>query len=1024
MPDAERFSTYTYDSSTYTYDSVQTLGSTAVSRIACTIATRSHLALALCMAASYLNHHPNGLVYILLVDHEKLPDSVTDHRIVALRIRDLDLDALAAMQARYTTFELCNALKPTLLLHLLNIVDEDRVVYLDSDLYFFASLESEVFRVLDECALVLTPHLATVPLPDAEFVHRDLAILQGGTLNGGFVGVRRCVESERLLRWWESRLETAGYHQLERGMNCDQRWLDLLSAFDAGVRICRHPGLNVAYWNLAERTISLSDGRHISNGVPLVFVHFSGFRPDDNHAITKNWTRFTLENRPDLRRVADEYREALRAATALVAGPANAPVPSSSGIGCDFVVPAHGMTPNPSHDRADVTIVIPVYNSAATLARAVNSALRQTDVEVAVVVVDDGSTDHPESQLPEDPRVRFIRQVNAGVSAARNAGLQTVRSPFVVFLDADDEITDHRRVRDQISLFEIDSTIALVHSGWCVVDAETGSRVERTPWTQMKELTLEALVEWPVVLPSAMTWRTKLVRDVGGFDGSLHHLEDVELTWRILAAGYNARWLPRVTTDYVRHANNASSNTNDQARAVETVLDSLFSRTDLPAPVASRQRAVRYGLHVWLASRFFAAGDFESMASHLTISSIWSNDAPEALPRDWLQRFEQTTADAGGSFDALPVLTRPEWVRIVRMSPLDLMAAGVAAQAKAKPPRPINTLIKTPPLGSRIWDVAPEATRSSKLDLRDALGRDYGVHRGGWSLALSDLTALHDDDGLFVDGFIEHTFFVPDPKPYDHPWVGFLHNPPGNPSWYRIDQSADRLAQSKEFIESLAQCKGLFTLSDTLRSWWVERIDVPVVAIAHPTARPAMNFSFEAFFHNPMPRVVQIGTWLRKLHSIYALPVSRLKPTILHQHKPYIADLFAAERKALGITVDSRHVDVLPFLDNDSYDELLRSNIVFLDLYAASANNAVVECMIRATPILVNPLPAVLEYLGNDYPLYYASRAEAARKAEDNGRIKAAHEYLRELPNSALLEGDRFVASIAATEIYKRLPPP
>jgi hypothetical protein len=213
----------------------------------------------------------------------------------------------------------------------------------------------------------------------------------------------------------------------------------------------------------------------------------------------------------------------------------------------------------------------------------------------------------------------------------------------------------------------------------------------------------------------------------------------------------------------------------------------------------------------------------------------------------------------------------------------------------------------------------------------------------------------------------------------------------------------------------------LFTLSAALREWWATRVDVPVEAVPLPTATPALRFTLDGFRDNPLPRVVQIGTWLRKLHAVHDLPVRRLQRTIVHQHEPYIDDLFAAEREALRLQVDESLVETLPFLDDRAYDELLSCNLVFVELYAAAANHAVVECLVRGTPILVNPLPAVREYLGDDYPLYFVSRTEAARKAEDPELIVAAHEHLVARPQAEQLTGACFVSAIADSEIYRAI---
>ena len=89
---------------------------------------------------------------------------------------------------------------------------------------------------------------------------------------------------------------------------------------------------------------------------------------------------------------------------------------------------------------------------------------------------------------------------------------------------------------------------------------------------------------------------------------------------------------------------------------------------------------------------------------------------------------------------------------------------------------------------------------------------------------------------------------------------------------------------------------------------------------------------------------------------------------------------------------NTREVQHLP---DPAYDALLAENIAFLQLYDAGANNTVVECIARATPLLVNPLPAIVEYLGPNYPFYYESLAEAADKAMDLDLIERTHLYLR-----------------------------
>src|SRR5688500_12700331 len=88
-----------------------------------------------------------------------------------------------------------------------------------------------------------------------------------------------------------------------------------------------------------------------------------------------------------------------------------------------------------------ITVVIPAFNSARTISRAVESVLQQNWPSLEIVAVDDGSTDDTMRVLNHlgCPNLRVVQQANAGPAAARNRGVGEAKGEWVAFLDADDE---------------------------------------------------------------------------------------------------------------------------------------------------------------------------------------------------------------------------------------------------------------------------------------------------------------------------------------------------------------------------------------------------------------------------------------------------------------------------------------------------------------------------------------------------------------------------------------------------------
>jgi len=340
---------------------------------------------------------------------------------------------------------------------------------------------------------------------------------------------------------------------------------------------------------------------------------------------------------------------------------------------------------------------------------------------------------------------------------------------------------------------------------------------------------------------------------------------------------------------------------------------------------------------------------------------------------------------------------------------------------------------------------------------------DRGHHRSGWRDALAALHPLHHADGVLFDDFLEVPFAYEHPRggirdgaailgalrggpwesrltseelrvvPFREPWIGFMHNPPGMPDWFHGDASPQAIFAKRVWQASLPFCRGLFVLSEYHARWLRQQVTAPVSALVHPTAKPTRRFDVDRFLANPDKRIVQVGWWLRRLASIHRLALDadnrlgyrklRLVPDFAPGADAHLRELLARECAANGYVVDPDRGDVesRSHLPDDAYDALLADNVVFVDLIDASANNTVVECLARGTPLLVNRLPAVEEYLGADYPLYFADLGEAAAFAQDVGRLRAAHDHLLGSPMQARIEPERFRHDLEASEVYQRL---
>lgn len=184
-----------------------------------------------------------------------------------------------------------------------------------------------------------------------------------------------------------------------------------------------------------------------------------------------------------------------------------------------------------------VSVIIPTYNRARSLARAIGSVLTQTHADLELLIVDDASTDHtPEFvQGLGDSRVRYLRQPrNGGPGAARNRGLGEARGTFIAFLDSDDEWVPQKLERQLGHFAVVPDRVGVVYTGGRNITAD-GPPQPFVPAFRgdLRRILLERNVLHGAV--SSGLIRREVAERVGGFDVRLPAIEDYDYWVRVSA---------------------------------------------------------------------------------------------------------------------------------------------------------------------------------------------------------------------------------------------------------------------------------------------------------------------------------------------------------------------------------------------------------------------------------------------------------------------------------------------------------
>jgi glycosyltransferase involved in cell wall biosynthesis len=194
-----------------------------------------------------------------------------------------------------------------------------------------------------------------------------------------------------------------------------------------------------------------------------------------------------------------------------------------------------------SPHRCQVSVVIPVFNSARLVGTALRSVFSQTFPDFEVIVVDDGSEDQQELEAalaPWLPRIQYVRQSNGGAASARNTAIARASGGLVAFLDADDEWLPEKLAR-QVAYFLQYPEAGLLHTAM-LSDVRQSVAMPGPPRNMFCELFHSSFF---INTLTVMVPRVVLT-EVGGFDERREiHIEDYDL-WLRIAARYPVGYIP------------------------------------------------------------------------------------------------------------------------------------------------------------------------------------------------------------------------------------------------------------------------------------------------------------------------------------------------------------------------------------------------------------------------------------------------------------------------------------------------
>lgn len=300
----------------------------------------------------------------------------------------------------------------------------------------------------------------------------------------------------------------------------------------------------------------------------------------------------------------------------------------------------------------------------------------------------------------------------------------------------------------------------------------------------------------------------------------------------------------------------------------------------------------------------------------------------------------------------------------------------------------------------------------SKIQIPEKFSNIYSHHRFGWRRVIEELnnSCPNHRGSVVLNPFFEHDFVYVKKinpnlvEPYSKtPWITFVHEPADRPDTCLSD-FLQKYSKNSLIQKCLSNLKGIFTLTNHQRINYNKLQfpnDIFISNLLYPTEQEVRKWSADYFCGT----LLSIGKHCRN-HKIFNNLIRK--------------NSFIKEKRLIGGKKYNHRT-----VDNNEYDLLLSSSVVFQNYDYCAASTTIVECISSETPLIVNRISPIVEYLGEEYPLYYNNNEDVrflfSNKDVFLSKILEANIYLKTLNKSRPLSYNSFLHDFYRSDVYNNI---